>query len=274
MALRSARSAGHAFMRPQSHIVSISLLSGKDWSKVISLQGTNAHGIIFELDREQANLLRAHVLHRMRRQRLYPRDHGWAGGRRRGAGVEQDFAVAVTADKIARAKRVNHAWPAVSVNRHDLPGGDADNQNAHSRILDHQFVILGRRRQSIKGIRPGPAWSIRVSDVLVHFLLPAVDRPSEYPRVPDSAPRRKNSGSPPGPTEPLGRPRIWDTIRLYLCPVGRFAAKSPMYTAPVTGQRVTDGIIFGFAFGLIRRRLMHRRWVGVHEPREIVRSWK
>jgi hypothetical protein len=63
MALRSARSAGHAFMRPQSHIVTISLLSGKDWSKLISLQGTNAHGIIVKLDREQANLLRAHVLH-------------------------------------------------------------------------------------------------------------------------------------------------------------------------------------------------------------------
>src|ERR1700733_5403566 len=69
-ALRSARSDGDAFMRPQSHIVSISLLSGKDWSKVISLTGTSALGVIFKLDREQANLLRAHILHRMRRQRL------------------------------------------------------------------------------------------------------------------------------------------------------------------------------------------------------------
>jgi hypothetical protein len=32
----------------------------------------------------------------------------------------------------------------VIVNRHDLPGDDVDDQNAHSRILDHEFVILGR----------------------------------------------------------------------------------------------------------------------------------
>jgi hypothetical protein len=103
-------------------MVSISLLGEEGWSKVTRLHRRNAHGVIFELDREQANLLRAHVLHRMRWQRLYPHDHRWAGGRRRGAGIEQDFAIAITADKIARAKRVDHAWPAVSVNRHDLPG--------------------------------------------------------------------------------------------------------------------------------------------------------
>jgi hypothetical protein len=91
-------------------MVSISLLGGEDWSKLTRLQGRNAHGFVLELDGEQANLPRTHVLHRMRWQGLDPRDHGCYGRPRRGASIEQAFSLAVTADKIACAQRVTSAW--------------------------------------------------------------------------------------------------------------------------------------------------------------------
>ena len=70
MTLHTTRFAGHSFTRQQSRTLSISLLGGEDWSKVTRSEGRNAHGFVLELDGEQANLSRAHVLHRMRWQRL------------------------------------------------------------------------------------------------------------------------------------------------------------------------------------------------------------
>lgn len=118
----------------QPRKVSISLLGGEEWSKLTRLQAeTLMASFLSSTVNKRISLVPTFCAERGGKG-LYPRDHGCDGRPRRGAGIEQDFALAITADKIACAQRVQRL---MSTNRHDLPGGDADVQNAHPRILDH-----------------------------------------------------------------------------------------------------------------------------------------
>src|SRR5438132_9507561 len=130
-------------------------------AEIVSQTTPARRSSVFQLDADDANLERIDVLERVRRLSTAP-DCG--AGLRQGAGfarVDKDGAFAIAAHEMAEREDIEDGRPSMRMHLGDLSRPDPRLQNSRDLALEQQTMRLGRCRQCVERIGPGP--SLRLS---------------------------------------------------------------------------------------------------------------
>ena len=111
-------------------------------------------GLELDLYSDYADLGRANVFKRVRRERRDP-ESGAGRKRRRVSAVERDGAVLVATDKVADAEHIECGGPAVGMQGSALAGLDDSVEDANAVVLEEKLVVCWSGGEGIEFGRPG-----------------------------------------------------------------------------------------------------------------------